>query len=70
MVIYNDNGIFFVLLFGCWLNLVLQGNVDVKYMALGQCELCLVVEDNWFCFIILKELSLWWGLVEISNKKF
>jgi hypothetical protein len=46
MVISNGNGIFFALLFGCWLSLVLQGNGDVKYMALGQYELCLAMEDN------------------------
>jgi hypothetical protein len=46
MVTFNGNEIFFALLFGCWLSLVLQGNGDVKYMELGQCELCLAMEDS------------------------
>jgi len=46
MVISNGNGIFFALLFWCWLSLVLQDNGGVKYMALGRCELCLAVKNK------------------------
>ncbi len=46
--------VFYVLMFGRWFYFVLHVNGDGEFVALGWCELCLAMDDFWFCFGVLE----------------